>query len=457
MLGSQTQPSFHIPEWDHSIQTLLDNKEYALAAEKLLDAHKIANQQGAESVANLLLAAHQICLSCHQQLQNVRIYHKIYEHAIYQEDDFRKQLDNLLEAYIHTETAVTPTHHPQQKLGASPAHTVWQRLRSWFRQSKVPDVAAPATFKNPTSQVAISSRQTVMDKPILNAAPQPPTPVNFTQSGKEGDGETAVTASPTTSEMPKEPVLIMYSLGLFRVYYDDKPITNWPSGKGKSIFKYLIFHREHPIAKEVLMDTFWPDAHPDAARNNLNVAIYGLRQAFRTAHPNTSFVVFQNGAYSINPNLQVWVDSEAFIQQHKAAKELEDQGNLAAAMNTYRASESLYQGEFLAEDRYEDWLQPHRQKIQNIYLHLLEQLGRHYLEQKAYDSCITVCNKMIAVEPCMEAAHCRLMRCYYRQGQPFLALRQYHQCIESLKNELNATPTPKTVELYQRIRNHQPL
>jgi DNA-binding SARP family transcriptional activator len=55
------------------------------------------------------------------------------------------------------------------------------------------------------------------------------------------------------------------------VYLDDQPIEDWPSSKGKSIFKYLVAHRERPVAKEVLMEVFWPGARPDAARNNLNV------------------------------------------------------------------------------------------------------------------------------------------------------------------------------------------
>ena len=45
-----------------------------------------------------------------------------------------------------------------------------------------------------------------------------------------------------------------------------------------------------------------------------------------------------------------------------AAQALERRGELVSAMREYRAAEALYQGEFLEEDRYEDWLVPQRQR-----------------------------------------------------------------------------------------------
>jgi hypothetical protein len=43
------------------------------------------------------------------------------------------------------------------------------------------------------------------------------------------------------------------------------------------------------------------------------------------------------------------------------------------------------------------------------------------------------------------------MRCYSRQGQPYLALRQYHLCVETLQAELEVSPMDETLDLYRRI------
>jgi DNA-binding SARP family transcriptional activator len=253
-------------------------------------------------------------------------------------------------------------------------------------------------------------------------------------------------------EVPGAPSLAVYCLGPFHVYQDDQPVEDWPSSKGQSIFKYLIAHRERPVAKEILMELFWPEMDPDAARNNLNVAIYGLRQALRQTRPSFSHVLFQDDSYLLNPDLQIWVDYEAFIEHFTAARALERREEWMTAIQEYRAAEALYQGEFLEEDRYEDWLIPRRQRLQDDYLNLLDRLSRYYLNQEDYGACTTVCRKTLTIDSCREEAHRRLMRCYSQQGQPYLALRQYHLCVERLKEELEAAPTGATTMLYDAIR-----
>jgi DNA-binding SARP family transcriptional activator len=48
------------------------------------------------------------------------------------------------------------------------------------------------------------------------------------------------------------------------------------------------------------------------------------------------------------------------------------------------------------------------------------------------------------------------MRCYDRQGQPHLALRQYRVCAETLRAELDVDPAPATAALCERIRAGEP-
>jgi DNA-binding SARP family transcriptional activator len=93
--------------------------------------------------------------------------------------------------------------------------------------------------------------------------------------------------------------------------------------------------------------------------------------------------------------------------------------------------------------------------LQENYLILLDGLGRYYYDQEDYAACTTICRKILIVDPCFEDAHRQLMRCYSRQGQRYLALRQYHLCVEALNEELEANPTSATTELYERIRRHQ--
>jgi DNA-binding SARP family transcriptional activator len=251
------------------------------------------------------------------------------------------------------------------------------------------------------------------------------------------------------------PSLDIHFLGPLRVFANDCPIEDWPNCKGKAVFKYLVTHRERPVPRDVLMEQFWPSSGADAARNSLNVAVYGLRKILAKAHPAFSFVLFQDGSYSLNPELQIWVDSEAFLHHLRLGRELERRGQEELAIHEYRAAEVLYQDEFLVEDRYEDWLVPLRQRLRDQYLTVLARLSGFYFDKREHETFAMLCTKMLAVDPCNEEPHRRLMRCYSRLGQPHLALRQYHVCRDTLDRELNLAPGQETTELLARIQRGQ--
>jgi DNA-binding SARP family transcriptional activator len=250
----------------------------------------------------------------------------------------------------------------------------------------------------------------------------------------------------------ERPSLTVYCFGSFQVYEDDHVIDEWASRKGKAIFKYLLMHRDRPVAKEQLMDLFWPNSRPDAARNNLNVAIYGLRQALRNGYPDFSHIIFQDDCYILNPEMRLWVDVDAFESHLHQGNIYWQQNQQEQAVYEYQAAASLYQGEFLAEDRYEEWVFPRRQQLQEAYLEMLALLSRHYLDNEDFTACIDCSQKILNIESCQEAAHRHLMQAYYRLGQAYLAIRQYHECVTALQTELDVPPEDRTTKLYESIR-----
>jgi DNA-binding SARP family transcriptional activator len=267
-------------------------------------------------------------------------------------------------------------------------------------------------------------------------------------------GEPAHTQGRTDARSPS---LAVHCLGPFHAYFNDRQVENLPNAKGKSIFKFLVMQRRRPVGKEVLMELFWPNADPYAARNNLNVAIYGLRQAFARTSRSRSVVLFRDDCYLLNPELEIWVDYEAFMEHVAAARALERAARLVPAMQEYRRAEALYQGEFLEEDRYEDWPDALRRSLEDDYLALLDRLSKHYFEREDYTACVTLCGKMLSADACHEGPHRRLMRCWSRQGLPHLALRQYRVCREALVQDLEVEPSEATTELFERIRRREPV
>jgi DNA-binding SARP family transcriptional activator len=245
--------------------------------------------------------------------------------------------------------------------------------------------------------------------------------------------------------------LVVCCLGSFRVYQDDQLIEKWPGHKSKRIFKFMIMHRERPIHQEILMDLFWHAADPEAARRNLYQAIYSLRQALQIGGNEFPHVLCEDSCYLLNPEMEIWVDCEAVRMHEQDGERMERAGHMQEAIRAYELAENLYQGEFLAEDLYEDWAVVFRENLKHAHLDILDRLSQLYFDGEQLERAVSFCQKILAQDNCREDAHRRLMRCHMRQGQRHLALRQYHQCVEALERELDVPPMPATLELYQRI------
>jgi len=166
-------------------------------------------------------------------------------------------------------------------------------------------------------------------------------------------------------------------------------------------------------------------------------------------------VIFQDGAYRLNPDIPIWLDVEDFEQHVRAGQQFEAAGQLAAATAEYEVATGLYQGDFMADDPYEEWPVLPRERLRVVYLDTLDRLGQLYFSQGQYAACATLCQLTLAQDNCREDAHCQLLRCYSRQGQHHLALRQYQACVEALRAELDVEPAPATVQLYERIRHRE--
>jgi DNA-binding SARP family transcriptional activator len=278
---------------------------------------------------------------------------------------------------------------------------------------------------------------------ILSHPPDTSFPAFKSTSVNEQAPEQTDTSIPLTVQM----------LGTFSLTIQDSPLIRHAT-RGLSLLKYLLLHHKQNTPREVLMDTFWPDAEPETARNNLNVAMHSLRRALHTA-TFLPLIIFKNGAYGLDPLLQVWLDVEQFERCIKAGQRLETGNQRTAAVIEYENAVNLYRGDFLADTPYESWTVLDRERLRITYLDTLDHLSQIYFIQERYTACVTLCQLILTRDLCREDAHCRLMRCYNRLGQGSLALRQYQICAEALQAELEIDPAPETTQLYEKIHRHE--
>ena len=264
--------------------------------------------------------------------------------------------------------------------------------------------------------------------------------------------KTATKENEDANPTPKVSVVVQM-LGNFRATIQDSRIRV-PASRGSSLFKYLLLHHKQDIPREVLMDIFWPDSNVDAARNNLNVAMHNLRQLLRLT-TEAAVIRFEDGAYGLSNNLDIWLDIEEFERCIKEGRQLEAWNKTTEALINYEIAVHLYQGDFLADSPYEEWAVMEREHMQIAFLEVLDRLSQIYFSQDRYTACITECQLVLNYDRCREDVHCRLMQCYSRLGQAPLAMRQYQICVEALRDELDVDPAPETTQLYEQIRQRE--
>ncbi|MHB9862035.1 AfsR/SARP family transcriptional regulator [Streptomyces sp. YIM S03343] len=252
------------------------------------------------------------------------------------------------------------------------------------------------------------------------------------------------------------PQLAITLLGSLNVSVDGVPAEGWNGHRTRSLLAFLATHRDPWPHREALMDAFWPDSAPEAARNSLGVALHQLRQTLRTA-TGDPVVVFSCGTYRLCPGLGLWLDCDEFELWLRTARDAEDRGDNTVAVTDYEQALALYRGEFLAESPYEEWSALYRERLRLAHLDALARLSELHFTTGRYVPCADLCRRLVELDPCRESAHRRLMRCLSRIGQPHLAILQFRSCVKALEAELGISPQRETAALYDRLRADLPV
>lgn len=272
------------------------------------------------------------------------------------------------------------------------------------------------------------------------------------------DGRRKASAGRNSSDETRSSVawLRAYCFGNFEIHLNWKKINEWHSLKAKSLLKFLVSRKKKPVAKEVLLETLWPNCDPQVGKNNLKAAVYSLRHTLSPDEEGSQvpqLILFSEGQYLINPEVELWVDVEEFERHWLAGHKLEKERETEEAMKEYRLAEELYRGDYLEDDHYAEWTLLPREALKDTYLTILGRLAKSSFESEDYESCILYSQKILAKDVCHEEAYRWLIRCYGRMGNSRRARQWYEVCASTLKKELDTLPDRKTVTLYHQLLN----
>ena len=245
-------------------------------------------------------------------------------------------------------------------------------------------------------------------------------------------------------------------LGRLWVVVDGQVVDTGSSRRTRNVLAYLLTHREAPVPRDVLMDVFWGNAEPEAARNSVHVALSGVRRALRAAGAEP-LLERRHDTYRFADHLDVWVDVEAFERGCREGRRAEEAGDAAAALDAYERAGQLYDGDFLADDPYAPWAGEIRETLRaqarDAACRQVALYGRLGHDRSA----VLVGRRVLAGDPCNEPVHRQLMVSYASAGQRHLALLQYQRCREALWSTFRIQPAIDTTVLYESLRGRLPL
>jgi DNA-binding SARP family transcriptional activator len=267
-------------------------------------------------------------------------------------------------------------------------------------------------------------------------------------------GKIRLAQSDNFGNTPKILCLDIKCLGRFEIQSDVKLIERWQSVKAKSVLLFLLTKPREPILKEALIEALWPDCSTQAANNNLKAAIYGLRQTLGFLLPDinpSNIILFTQGSYIINPEIDLKIDVEEFEKHFNLGRRFEKELNYSSSILEYQKAESLYFGDYLEDEPYQEWTMLRRERLKDNYLFIVGKLADQSMKENDWESCVLFCLKILEKETCREDAYQRLICCYSRMGLKNRALRWYEICAKTLQNELNSTPDPKTSGLFDKV------
>jgi len=245
-------------------------------------------------------------------------------------------------------------------------------------------------------------------------------------------------------------------LGRFEVETGGEPIPSerWPRQKTKDLLKLLLTEPGAAFTVDQIIEALFPDADPERATRNVQARISELRRVLEpglTKGSNSRYIRHVGEGYMLTLSPSVWIDTTAFAERLEGARTLADAGDWIPAIEAFENAIALCRGDFLAEDRYEDWASARREQLREQLVRSLTRLATCYAELGRMRQAISCCQRALDDEPHQETVAAQLMAYYVETGERGRALGVYEAISEHLQDSLGVEPSSDLVRLRESI------
>lgn len=220
------------------------------------------------------------------------------------------------------------------------------------------------------------------------------------------------------------------TLGGFAFCIDGVLLPAPATRKARALMSFLAMHRGVDTARDRLLETFWPDAEPKNARDNLSTTLSSIRRCLRSAGGQVDALLVATNLI-VRWTADTLVDALRFVQL--AAEE--------DPTNTREALE-LYRGDFLEGD-YDEWSVKERERLATLHETVLVRAVRLWRDPEA-------ARRLVARNPYAEEGYATLIEAEVAAGRNAQATALVESCRKALA-EVDEKPSPAFEDRFGHI------
>lgn len=243
------------------------------------------------------------------------------------------------------------------------------------------------------------------------------------------------------------PTFYMCLLGDFQLLVNATPITSLDGPRLQSLLAYLALRRSAPQGRSRIAYLLWPDSTDAQAHTNLRNLLFKLRVALPEVD---AFLCVERQTLGFRRDALWSLDVMEFEHAIARAEQAARVQDSVAERRALEEAVRLYQGD-LFPGCYGDWVCGERDRLQQVYVGVLERLIELLEEEGNSSAAIRVAQRLLRYDPLQEATYRCLMRLYAARGERGAVARTYSTCAAVLKRELSVEPCVSTREVYKQL------
>lgn len=222
-----------------------------------------------------------------------------------------------------------------------------------------------------------------------------------------------------------------------------------PGRQGRVMLVRLALARG-PVTHDQLADLFWGDERPRAWHATLSPLASRLRTGLESIGlPGRSMVLARQGAYELVMP-ERWIDIEVGIKALDRAEGHLMRNDQSSAWADAAVASAILRRPFLdGEDS--DWVVLWRTTLREAMVRSLAVLAETWIAAERWPLAEAAAEEAIRIDPLRELAHRHRISALAGGGNGARALKAYHELERLLADELGASPSRETQELYEHV------